>query len=117
MLMSNSLNDDVLALARQMGELGADEKAHVFEVSWWSEHMLEWAMAHPDFKTQLFRFVDVFPATHGVNDVVRHMHEYFSGATVPRFVDMGVDVADVTVVGRPVAAAIAKTNIEKMAKQ
>ena len=25
--------------------------------------MLDWAMAHPAFKTQLFRFVDVFPAT------------------------------------------------------
>ena len=27
--------------------------------------MLDWAMAHPAFKTQLFRFVDVFPALDG----------------------------------------------------
>ena len=25
--------------------------------------MLEWAFTHPEFKTQLFRFVDVFPAS------------------------------------------------------
>lgn len=110
-------NDDVEAVARAIGELGADESAHVFTMSWWSEHMLEWAMAHPDFKTQLFRFVDVFPATQGSTDVVRHMHEYFSGATIPRFVDLGVDVADSSVVGRPIAAAVAKSNIEKMARQ
>src|SRR5437764_822037 len=31
-------------------------------MSWWSERMLDWAMSRPPFKTQLFRFVDVFPA-------------------------------------------------------
>src|SRR5207249_4629717 len=33
--------------------------------------MLEWAMSHPSFKTQLFRFVDVFPATTGDADAAR----------------------------------------------
>jgi RHH-type proline utilization regulon transcriptional repressor/proline dehydrogenase/delta 1-pyrroline-5-carboxylate dehydrogenase len=115
--MSDSLQNRVEEIAREIGEIGANENAHVFAMSWWSEHTLEWAMAHPDFKTQLFRFVDVFPATRGTNDVVRHMNEYFSGATIPRFVDMGVELADASVVGRPIAAGIAKNNIERMAHQ
>src|SRR5437879_5958712 len=53
---------DVTALARRIAELGAGERSKVFRMSWWSERMLDWAMARPGFKTQLFRFVDVFPA-------------------------------------------------------
>ena len=36
-------------------------------------------MSHPSFKTQLFRFVDVFPATTDDEDVLRHLREYFDG--------------------------------------
>ena len=56
--------------------------------------MLEWAMSLPSFKTQLFRFVDVFPATTGDADVVRHLDEYLhGGADMPKFLDLGLDVA------------------------
>ena len=67
--MAVDLDDDVTALARRIAELGAGERAKVFRMSWWSERMLDWAMARPAFKTQLFRFVDVFPATDGDDDV------------------------------------------------
>ena len=59
-------------------------------MSWWSERMLEWAMSHPSFKTQLFRFVDVFPATTDDADVLRHLDEYFEGTDAPRLLDLGV---------------------------
>ena len=45
--------------------------------------MLDWAMARPAFKTQLFRFVDVFPALRSDADVARHLGEYFDGVEVP----------------------------------
>ena len=52
--------------------------------------MLEWAMSHPSFKTQLFRFVDVFPATTDDADVLRHLDEYFEAGDVPRLLDLGL---------------------------
>ena len=61
--MTPSLDRDAAALARELAELGSTERSKVFRMSWWSERMLDWAMARPPFKTQLFRFVDVFPAT------------------------------------------------------
>ena len=45
--------------------------------------MMDWAMSRPAFKTQLFRFVDVFPALDGNDDIARHLVEYFDGEVEP----------------------------------
>ena len=79
--------------------------------------MLEWAMSHPSFKTQLFRFVDVFPATVDDADVLRHLDEYFEGAEAPRFVDVGLGVADHVPFGPSAAASVARRNITRLARQ
>jgi len=111
------LDADVTALARRIAELGTDQRARVYRMSWWSERMLEWAMANPSFKTQLFRFVDVFPATTGDADVLRHVHEYFEGADAPRLLDVGVSVADHVPLGEHLTASVARRNIIRMAHQ
>ncbi len=60
-----ALEQDTQALARRIAELGEGERSRVFKMSWWSDRMMDWAMSRPAFKTQLFRFVDVFPALDG----------------------------------------------------
>jgi RHH-type proline utilization regulon transcriptional repressor/proline dehydrogenase/delta 1-pyrroline-5-carboxylate dehydrogenase len=115
--VATPLDDDVGALARRIAELGAGEKTRVFQMSWWSERMLSWAMAHPEFKTQLFRFVDVFPATTDDADVLRHIHEYFQGNDAPRLLDLGVDVAEKVPFGKSISASVARRNILRMAEQ
>ena len=79
--------------------------------------MLEWAFTHPEFKTQLFRFVDVFPSCRDAADVLRHMSEYFDGVPVPRAVELGLDVAEQVPLGSVVSAAVARRNIRRMARQ
>ena len=93
------------ALAHRIADLGAGERSAIVQSSWWSERMLEWAMSHPSFKTQLFRFVDVFPATVDDADVLRHLEEYFEGADVPRVVDLGLGVAEHVPFGKSAAAS------------
>jgi RHH-type transcriptional regulator, proline utilization regulon repressor / proline dehydrogenase / delta 1-pyrroline-5-carboxylate dehydrogenase len=110
-------DDEVTALARRIAELGAGDRARIVHSSWWSERMLDWAMSHPSFKTQLFRFVDVFPATVDDADVLRHLDEYFEGADVPRVVDLGLEVADHVPFGKTAAASVARRNIVRMAEQ
>jgi hypothetical protein len=49
--------------------------------------MLEWAMRDDALKTQLFRFVDVFPRCRDDADVLRHLHEYpttCASSSIPR---------------------------------
>ena len=69
------------------------------------------------FKTQLFRFVDVFPALRTDAEVARHVGEYFDGVEVPRALDLGIGVADRVPFGRRVEARVARRNILRMAQQ
>src|SRR3954469_7175141 len=110
-------DDEVAAFARELAELGAGERSKVFELSWWSERVLSWAMSHPSFKTQLFRFVDVFPATTDDEDVVRHLDEYLHGADVPRVLDMGLGMAEHVPLGKSAAAGLARRSISRVAEQ
>src|SRR2546421_842 len=74
---------EVQALARRIAEAGGEEKSRLFRGSWWSEQLLDWAMARGSFKTQLFRFVDVFPGCRDDDDVMRRLQEYFEGEATP----------------------------------
>ena len=72
----------------------------------------------PAFKTQLFRFVDVFPALTDDADVARHLSEYFDGVRRrPGLLDLGIDLADRVPLGARVEARIARRNIMRMARQ
>ncbi|MBW3610303.1 MAG: proline dehydrogenase family protein [Actinobacteria bacterium] len=115
--MTASFDDEVTALARHLAEAGDASRSGVVGSSWWTEQMLEWAMSHPSFKTQLFRFVDVAPATVDDADVLRHLSEYFEGGDVPRLVDLGLGAAEHLPLGRAAAASLARRNIRRVAQQ
>jgi len=108
---------DAQALARRIAELGDGERSKVFRMSWWSDRMMDWAMSRPAFKTQLFRFVDVFPALEDREDIARHLAEYFDGVDVPKALDLGVDLADKVPFGAAIEARVARKNIARMAEQ
>ncbi len=89
----------------------------MYHLSWWSERLLESAMEQPEFKAQLFRFVDVFPALDGDDDVARHLEEYMGGAGAPRALGLGVGAADHVPFGHRIEARVAERNIRRMAEQ
>src|SRR3954465_13524081 len=109
--MSQALEGEVDALARRLAELGSGERSKVFRMSWWSERMLDWAMSRPAFKTQLFRFVDVFPALDGNDDVAPPLSEFFDGVSTPKMLDLGVEAADHVPFGHAIEARVARRNI------
>jgi RHH-type proline utilization regulon transcriptional repressor/proline dehydrogenase/delta 1-pyrroline-5-carboxylate dehydrogenase len=115
--VTSSIDQEATALARRIAALSEGDEASVYRMSWSSDRMLEWAMSDPSFKTQLFRFVDVFPATHGAADVLRHVREYFDAPGVPRVLDLGVGIADRVPGGGAVTASIARRAITRMAEQ
>src|SRR5215471_8861237 len=115
--MTGSLERDTVALARRLAALGESDQDGRRSGSWWSERVMDSAMARPAFKTQLFRFVDVFPALDGDADVARHIGEYFDGVGVPRMLRRGIGVADRVPLGSKVEARVARRNIGRMARQ
>lgn len=74
------------------GEIGMDlfkrmkgQKPGVFNKAWWQGQVMEWSMRDEEFKTEMFRFVDVFPVLQTPDDVYRHLEEYLMrpGLKVP----------------------------------
>ncbi len=112
-----SLDDEVTELARRIAELGAGEQARVFNMSWWSERMLDWAMSHEEFKTRLFHFVDVFPALQSDESVASHLEEYFESVDIPPPLKVGLDLADRVPLGKATSSLVARRNIRRMARQ
>ncbi len=107
--------DPVAALAEEITRRGEGKQARVFRMSWWSERLLGWAMKNEDFKTQLFRFVDVFPALNEAAQVRGHVDEYFGTDSTPAVMKAAVGAAH----GIPasVTASVARKQISRMARQ
>jgi RHH-type proline utilization regulon transcriptional repressor/proline dehydrogenase/delta 1-pyrroline-5-carboxylate dehydrogenase len=117
MAVAAPLESQIRSLVGELAEAGRVERAGAFHLGWWSERMLDWAMAHPEFKTQLFRLVDVLPACRDDDEVFRHLDEYFAGVPVPRALDLGIDVAQHVPLGSVVTAAVARRSVARMARQ
>ena len=107
--------DPVAALATEITERGEGKQARVFRMSWWSERLLAWAMKDEAFKTQLFRFVDVFPALREPAEVRRHVKEYFGGPDTPAVMSLAVAVSGILPAG--ITARVARRQISRMARQ
>jgi RHH-type proline utilization regulon transcriptional repressor/proline dehydrogenase/delta 1-pyrroline-5-carboxylate dehydrogenase len=116
-VVSDPLQLEIETVARELASAGEGKQVGAFHLGWWSEQMLEWAFTHPEFKTQLFRFVDVFPRCRDAGDVLQHMSEYFDGVPVPRAVGLGLDVAEQVPLGGVASAAVARRSIRRMARQ
>ncbi|MCR4412613.1 MAG: proline dehydrogenase family protein, partial [Thermoguttaceae bacterium] len=83
-------------LARQIGHdllrEGRGHRAGFFSSRFWSEQMMGWAMKDPAFKTQLLRFVDVFPMLRTSAQVYEYLGEYLGspGVGAPPWIELGL---------------------------
>ncbi|MGE3688165.1 MAG: proline dehydrogenase family protein [Acidimicrobiia bacterium] len=78
--------------------------------------LLAWTTRSPAFKTNLFRFVDVFPACADVDDAARHLVEYLDGPGSPAVIRRSLGPVRGDLPGaRRIATSIARRGIERMA--
>ncbi len=52
-------------------------KKSILNKEWWYLKVMDWSMKSTDFKTRMFRFVDVFPYLNSGDDILNHVREYF----------------------------------------
>jgi hypothetical protein len=64
----------------------------VLSAAFWSDKLMAWSMRDPDFKVQLFHFVDCFPALRNSDLVYEHLVDFMSkpGLSLPPGMDFGL---------------------------
>src|SRR6516165_10791727 len=110
------LEPEVQRLGRRIAELAGSEHVRLGGGAW-TERLLDWALASPDFKQQLFRLVDVLPACVDDADVLAHLEEYLDGVDVPPLIGTGIAVAEHVPFGSHVSAHVARRGVLRMARQ
>ena len=116
-LVAEPYERDVVRIAREIAQLGGGTRARAYEVSHLTELMMRLAMRLPEFQTQLFRFVDVFPAMDGARDTARHLAEYFDPDRAPSLIGAGVKAASRLPGGPAILARTARREVSRMARQ
>lgn len=94
---------------------GKQSSGSVFDKSWWYGKIMDWSMRNEQFKTQMFRFVDVLPYLNSNSEVATHLKEYFAegGDELPSIFNTGVNVGSLA--PALMSGAIRK-NVTQMAK-
>ena len=118
-MAKSTLETRITDLGREFFASIADQKPSVFSKTRWTGQALGWCMANEHFKTQLFRFVDVYPYLTTVDMLTQHIREYFGADDdLPALFQWG---ARQTGVGGNLGAGLLnraiRANIADMAKQ
>ncbi|MGO9112473.1 MAG: proline dehydrogenase family protein, partial [Thermoguttaceae bacterium] len=77
------------------GRLLAGARKHrkgLFSTGFWSDQLVSWTMKDPSFRTQLFRFIDVFPMLRSPEQIHDYLSDYLSqpGVTLPTGLELGM---------------------------
>lgn len=113
-----AFDDRVAAIGQDLFARMKGNTPGVFDKAWWSGQVLEWAMKDPAFKTEMFRFVDVFPVLDGPDEVGRHIQEYLlrPGLDVPTVIKVALKGASLGRLAMKVAAGQIAKNMTGMAR-
>jgi RHH-type proline utilization regulon transcriptional repressor/proline dehydrogenase/delta 1-pyrroline-5-carboxylate dehydrogenase len=75
----------ILELGTEMLTRARAHKAGLLSAQFYSDALMDWSMKDPNFKVQMFRFVDCFPQLKTPEQIFDHLNDYLSqpGVTVP----------------------------------
>lgn len=76
-MFSSSQEAQIQNIGNQLLNSPVKTSASIFDKNWWYGNMMDWSMQKPEFKTKMFRFVDVFPYLKTGEEIIKHLKEYF----------------------------------------
>ncbi|HEX9080005.1 MAG TPA: proline dehydrogenase family protein, partial [Desulfuromonadaceae bacterium] len=117
--MDTSLNARIVSRGRELFAAIAGEKPSLFDHTTWTGRVMEWCLANENFKVQLFRFVDVFPALATPRLLADHISDYFgTGEELPPVLARGARaVGRFGTLGGAALGKLVSANIREMARQ
>jgi RHH-type proline utilization regulon transcriptional repressor/proline dehydrogenase/delta 1-pyrroline-5-carboxylate dehydrogenase len=90
------LNDRIISRGMEFFRTLEEEKPSLFDQGRWIGKVMAWSMSHEEFRTEMLRFVDVFPCLSTSALVRQHIRKYFGHKDrgMPGFVRRGAKLAD-----------------------
>lgn len=112
------IDAEILKLGEDVWDQMQGELPGLFNAQYWHGRLLEWVMKDPDFKVDLFRFVDVLPALRTTEQVAQHVGEYLlkEGRDLPGVISAALKAASHGLTAGLGARAI-KKNVVEMAER
>jgi RHH-type proline utilization regulon transcriptional repressor/proline dehydrogenase/delta 1-pyrroline-5-carboxylate dehydrogenase len=105
-----------LEIGRQILERARGHKSGLLSAKFYSDKLMDWSMRDPNFKVQLFRFVDAFPMLKTPEAIHEHLVDYLTqpGVKLPPGMDFGLRVGGLA---KGIAAATISKQIRGMAEK
>ncbi len=116
---TSDLNEKIVDRGRMLFSAISGEKPSLFDTASWMGKVMDWSMQNKEFKTRLFRFVDVFPCLTTSALLTGHIREYFGEEQdMPAVLSAGAKMAGrFGSLGGAVLNKLISANIHEMAGQ
>src|SRR5271157_275628 len=104
-LSGDHLEQRTVEIGERLLARAREHRKGLFSAGFWSDQLVSWTMKDPSFRTQLFRFIDVFPMLRSPEQIHDYLSDYLSqpGVTLPTSLDLGMKA------GRLAKGLVAKT--------
>jgi len=113
-----SVEDLTQSLGRELFTLAQKEARPIIKSFWWKEKAIMWFARDDNLRTQMLRFVDVFPALQTAAEKKQHMREYLIQGlphTPPIF--RIADALSRFPIGANLVASVAEQSIKTVSQQ
>ncbi len=119
---SQSYEAETLAIARELLAATREKRSFLAQMRdqmRWDDKLLDWAMANPGLRVQLFRFIDCLPSLQSNGEIARHLQEYMTTEAVelPGALKGLLNFADADSLPGQAAATTVKTAVETLARK
>jgi len=103
-------------IGTRMLSLARAHKTGVLSAKFYSDALMNWSMKDPNFKVQLFRFVDAFPMLRSSEDIFDHWEDYLTqpGVTIPGPIEIALKAGGLA---KGLAAGVISRQITSMASK
>lgn len=117
--MNSELESRIIRRGKEFFSSISGEKPSLFNKGAWMGKVMDWSMQNEQFKVQMFRFVDVFPALTNGKLLTDHIREYFGEEKdMPPVLQSGAKMAGMLgSLGGAVLNKFISANIQEMARQ
>ena len=117
MTVISEFESSLRRIGEDLARLSEGQSPTLFERRWWSQAAINLAMHNLDFKTQLFRFIDMLPSVTDDQRVVTLAQEYFGSMADQAFgLGWGLKALAATGVGARLSGHAIRAQVEQMAR-